>query len=66
MGCLTEMSLDKWDETIDINLKAAMRLSHHAMPHLEAAAAQAKKKPIVVNMASISGRNAYGQLVPCT
>lgn len=65
VGVLTTSSIDKWDEAVDINVKAAMRLSKLSLPHLEASA-QAGKVPLILNISSISGKNHYGFLAPCT
>lgn len=65
VGALTTSPLEKWDEVIDVNIKAAMRLIHYCLPHLEAAA-KAGKLPAVLNIGSLSAKGHFGGYVPCT
>lgn len=65
VGCFTSSPIELWDQTIDTNVKAAMRLTKFALPHLEASA-KVKRLAAVINIASVSGTNYYGGLAPCT
>ena len=65
MGATITSPIEEWDETIEVNLKAAMRLSKFSMPHL-LVSAKAGKAPCVINVASVAGRNYFGGLTPCT
>jgi NAD(P)-dependent dehydrogenase (short-subunit alcohol dehydrogenase family) len=62
---LTSSSLEQWDETVDINLKAGMRLSKLALPYLDASI-KAKRLGAIINISSKSGKHYFGSLVPCT
>jgi NAD(P)-dependent dehydrogenase (short-subunit alcohol dehydrogenase family) len=85
--------LDDWEEAIDVNLKATMRLSKLAYPHLlteralkkfvlifrsfRAAAVSSEilthrylvylqSRCAIINIGSLSGVQAFGDLTPCT
>ncbi|UCH48114.1 MAG: SDR family NAD(P)-dependent oxidoreductase [Betaproteobacteria bacterium] len=47
--------LEDWDLTIDINLRALMHLTRHALPEIEKASRGA-----VINIASMAGRRPFG------
>lgn len=49
----TESDIDKWDMTIDVNLKAAMRLVKFCLPHLEKTSREGERASII-NVSSIS------------
>ncbi len=53
-GAADAADLPRWDRTIDVNLRALMHLTRHALPEME-------KHPrgAVVNIASISGKQSH-------
>lgn len=65
VGVLTHSPIEEWDAAVDINIKAAMRLTKFTLPHLTESAS-ADKVPTILNVASVSGKNAYASLAPCT
>ena len=53
-----DSNLDEWDTMLDVNLRAAMHLTRHALPHvLESAAAG--RRAALVYLASLSGIRTY-------
>ncbi|PSJ40501.1 SDR family oxidoreductase [Allosphingosinicella deserti] len=47
-----EADLDRWDHVLDLNLRAVIHLSRHALPHL-----QRNSCSTIVNVASVAGKD---------
>ena len=53
-GPLDAFSMDTWDQVMDVNLRAAVLMTRHSIPHLTAA------KGAIVNISSVAGLLASG------
>ena len=47
-----EADLARWDALLDLNLRAVLHLTRHALPHL-----QARERSAVINIASMAGKD---------
>jgi NADP-dependent 3-hydroxy acid dehydrogenase YdfG len=57
LGPALEAPLDEWERMVDLNVKALLRLSHAALPHLLSAAEQPPRQVAdLVNISSVAGR----------
>ncbi len=67
LGPAPGADIDDWRRMIDINLMGLMYTTHAAVPHLAKAAADTPRRVAdIVNVGSLSGRNAYAfQAVYC-
>jgi NADP-dependent 3-hydroxy acid dehydrogenase YdfG len=62
-GPSIDSPLEEWERMVDINLKGLMYMTKAALPHLVAAVASSRRKVAdVVNVSSVAGRFAAGQV----
>lgn len=47
-----DADLERWDQVLDVNLRAAIHLTRHALPHLER-----NRTSAVINIASVAGKD---------
>ncbi|MFB7629685.1 SDR family oxidoreductase [Streptomyces sp. NPDC056149] len=56
-GAVLDSDPEEWDRMVDLNLKAVLRMSHAALPHLLRAVASAPRGTAdLVNVSSVAGR----------
>lgn len=57
LGPIVDAPVEEWDRMIDLNIRALLRLTHAALPHLLRAAETAPRKVAdIVNISSIAAR----------
>ncbi|MFI6988636.1 SDR family NAD(P)-dependent oxidoreductase [Nonomuraea wenchangensis] len=57
LGAVADAPVEEWDRMIDLNVRALLRLTHAALPHLVRAARTAPRGVAdIVNVSSIAGR----------
>ncbi len=62
-GPSIESPIEEWDRMVDVNLRGLMYLTKAALPHLVAAVESSPRKVVdVVNISSVAGRFAAGQV----
>jgi NADP-dependent 3-hydroxy acid dehydrogenase YdfG len=60
VGPALDAPAEEWQRNVDLNISALLRLTHAALPHLVAAAQQARGVADLVNISSVAGRQATG------
>ncbi|MGH3209793.1 MAG: SDR family NAD(P)-dependent oxidoreductase [Trebonia sp.] len=60
VGPALDAPAEEWQRNVDLNISALLRLTHAALPHLVAAAQQARGVADLVNVSSVAGRQAIG------